>query len=89
MELETVSDLLLMAVECGYKREIHFHEFYEAEEELKSDFPMRKISPWNVYKQFIAYSVRENEKLFIYGIKKAWWKNPTEIRNKSHTKYEI
>ena len=45
MELETVSDLLLMAVECGYKREIHFHEFYEAEEELKSDFPMRKISP--------------------------------------------
>lgn len=41
MELETVSDLLLMAVECGYKREIHFHEFYEAEEELKSDFSSR------------------------------------------------
>lgn len=41
MELETVSDLLLMAVECGYKREINFHEFYEAEEELKSDFSSR------------------------------------------------
>lgn len=41
MELETVSDLLLMAVECGYKREIGFHEFYEAESELKSDFSSR------------------------------------------------
>ena len=41
MELETVSDLLLMAVECGYKRETDFHEFYEAEEELKSDFSSR------------------------------------------------
>lgn len=41
MELETVSDLLLMVVECGYKREIDFHEFYEAEEELKFDFSSR------------------------------------------------
>ena len=41
MELETVSDLLLMVVECGYKREIDFHEFYEAEKELKSDFSSR------------------------------------------------
>lgn len=40
--LETVSDLLLMAVECGYKREIdHNGEFYEAESELKSDFSSR------------------------------------------------
>ena len=41
IELETVSDLLLMAVECGYKREIDFNEFYEAESELKSDFSSR------------------------------------------------
>ena len=41
IELETVSDLLLMAVECGYKREIDFDEFYEAESELKSDFNSR------------------------------------------------
>lgn len=41
MELETVSDLLLMAVECGYKREIDFNEFYETESELKSDFSSR------------------------------------------------
>lgn len=41
IELETVSDLLLMAVECGYKREIDFNEFYEAESELKSDFNSR------------------------------------------------
>lgn len=42
IELETVNDLLLMAVECGYKREIDYRgEFYEAESELKSDFSNR------------------------------------------------
>ena len=42
IELEIVSDLLLMAVECEYKREIdHNGEFYEAESELKSDFSDR------------------------------------------------
>lgn len=40
-ELETVSDLLLMAIECGYKREINHNEFYEAECELRSDFSSR------------------------------------------------
>lgn len=40
-ELETVSDLLLMAIECGYKREINCNEFYEAECELSSDFSSR------------------------------------------------
>lgn len=40
-ELETVADLLLMAVECGYKREISNDELYEAECELKSDFSSR------------------------------------------------
>ncbi|RKI25509.1 hypothetical protein D7V82_20870 [bacterium 1xD8-6] len=39
MEIETVNDLLLMAAECGYKREINRNgEFYEAESELRSDF---------------------------------------------------
>lgn len=42
IELETAGDLLLIAVECGYKREIdHNGEFYEAEKELKSDFRNR------------------------------------------------
>lgn len=55
MELETVSDLLLLAVECGYKREIDFHEFYEAEEELKSDF-----SKWHKYDDFNFISKKLN-----------------------------
>lgn len=55
MELETVSDLLLMVVECGYKREIDFHEFYEAERELKSDF-----SKWHKYDDFHFISKKLN-----------------------------
>lgn len=56
IELETVSDLLLMAVECGYKREIDYRgEFYEAESELKSDF-----SKWHKYDDFHFISKKLN-----------------------------
>lgn len=40
-ELETVNDLYIMIMECGYKREIDHNEFCEAEFELKSDFRSR------------------------------------------------
>ena len=40
-ELETLSDLYIVIMECGYKREIDENEFYEAECELKSDFRSR------------------------------------------------
>ena len=46
-ELETVDDLRIMLMECGYKREIDFYEIYEAEENLKSDF-----SKWHKYDDF-------------------------------------
>ena len=40
-EVETINDLYIMAMGCGYKREIDHNEFYEAECELKSDFSSR------------------------------------------------
>lgn len=40
-ELENVNDLYIIIMECGYKREIDLNEFYEAENELKSDFSSR------------------------------------------------
>lgn len=57
INLETVDDLRVMLMECGYKRETDFHEFYEAEEELKSDF-----SKWHKYDDFhfIAKALNPN-----------------------------
>lgn len=40
-QLETVNDLCVMVMQCGYKREIDFYEYYEAENNLKSDFSKR------------------------------------------------
>lgn len=40
-ELETVNDLYIMLMECGYKRKINFEEYCEAKAELKSDFRSR------------------------------------------------
>lgn len=47
-EFETVNDLYIMIMECGYKREIDHNEFYEAENELKPDF-----SNWHKFDEFI------------------------------------
>lgn len=47
-DLETVNDLYITIMECGYKREIDFNEFYEAENELKSNF-----SNWHKFDEFI------------------------------------
>lgn len=52
---ETVYDLRVMLMECGYKREIDFDEFYEAESELKSDF-----SKWHKYNDFHFLSISLN-----------------------------
>lgn len=47
-ELETVGDLYVMTMECGYKREIDCEEYYEAECELKSDYSNRyKFNDFN------------------------------------------
>ncbi len=40
-ELEVVGDLYAVVLECGYKREIDRDGYYEAEDELKSDFSSR------------------------------------------------
>lgn len=47
-ELETVNDLYIMIMECGYKREIDHNDFDEAMDELKSDF-----SNWHKFDEFI------------------------------------
>ncbi len=47
ISLETIDDLRIVLMECGYKREIKFNEFHEAERELKSDF-----SKWHKYDDF-------------------------------------
>ena len=44
-----------MLMECGYKREINFNEFHEAERELKSDF-----SKWHKYDDFHFISKKLN-----------------------------
>ncbi len=55
ISLETIDDLRIVLMECGYKREIDFHEFYEAERELKSDF-----SKWHKYDDFYFISKKLN-----------------------------
>ena len=40
-ELETVNDLCIMVMQCGFKREIDRDEYDEAENNLKSDFSKR------------------------------------------------
>ena len=55
ISLEIVDDLRVMLMECGYKREIDFKEFYEAESELKSDF-----SKWHKYDDFHFISKKLN-----------------------------
>ena len=55
ISLETIDDLRIVLMECGYKREIGFHEFYEAERELKSDF-----SKWHKYDDFYFISKKLN-----------------------------
>lgn len=53
--IETIDDLRIVLMECGYKREINFNEFYEAERELKSDF-----SKWHKYDEFHFISKKLN-----------------------------
>lgn len=55
ISLETVDDLRVMLMECGYKREIGYGEFSEAKSELKSDF-----SRWHKYDEFHFISKRLN-----------------------------
>ena len=57
IDFETVDDLRVVLMECGYKREIEFDEFYEANCELKSDF-----SKWHKYDdfQFISKTLNPN-----------------------------
>lgn len=40
-QLETVNDLCVMVMQCGFKREIDHGEYDEAEDNLKSDFSKR------------------------------------------------
>lgn len=54
-ELETVDNLCIMLMECGYKREIDFHEIYEAKKNLRSDF-----SKWHKYDDFHFISKKLN-----------------------------
>ncbi|RKI36022.1 hypothetical protein D7V86_26260 [bacterium D16-51] len=55
IRLETADDLRVMLMECGYKREIDYGEFKEAERELKSDF-----SKWHKYDDFHFISKKLN-----------------------------
>ncbi len=55
ISLEIADDLQVMLMKCGYKREIKFNEFHEAECELKSDF-----SKWHKYDDFHFISKKLN-----------------------------